>query len=170
MVITGLTRNFTAAWSFRPPEILDIKGFSKLKIEYFSVFSPAFLSKNFLSIKQTEIYGDVPKWLKGPHSKCGRSGVPRRKSSNLFISATISEQSSLCSDILLCSSLFTSFSNIPLACKITAYRQGKSCFHSLRRGDFRTVIKVRIDICRCGKIAVPEPLLNVLEWYAVCKQ
>ena len=87
MVITGLTRNFRAAWSFRPPEILDFKGFSKLKIEYFSVFSPAFLSKNFLSIKQTEIYGDVPKWLKGPHSKCGRSGVPRRKSSNLFISA-----------------------------------------------------------------------------------
>ena len=50
------TRNFRAAWSFRPPEILDIKGFSKSKIEYFSVFSPAFLSKNFLSIKQTEIY------------------------------------------------------------------------------------------------------------------
>ena len=49
VVITGLTRNFTATWSFRPPEILDIKGFSKLKIEYFSVFSPAFLSKNFLS-------------------------------------------------------------------------------------------------------------------------
>ena len=48
-VITGLTRNFTATWSFRPPEILDFKGFSKLKIEYFSVFSPAFLSKNFLS-------------------------------------------------------------------------------------------------------------------------
>ena len=69
MVITGLTRNFTATWSFRPPEILDFKGFSKSKIEYFSVFSPAFLSKKFLSIKQTEIYGDVPKWLKGPHSK-----------------------------------------------------------------------------------------------------
>ena len=64
-----MTRNFRAAWSFRPPEILDIKGFSKSKIEYFSVFSPAFLSKNFSSIKQTEIYGDVPKWLKGPHSK-----------------------------------------------------------------------------------------------------
>ena len=49
VVITGLTRNFRAAWSFRPPEILDFKGFSKSKIEYFSVFSPAFLSKNFLS-------------------------------------------------------------------------------------------------------------------------
>ena len=121
MVITGLTRNFTTTWSFRPLEILDIKGFSKLKIEYFSVFSPAFLSKNFLSIKQTEIYGDVPKWLKGPHSKCGRSGVPRRKSSNLFISATISEQSLLCSDIIF-SSLFTSIGNLPLACKITAFR------------------------------------------------
>lgn len=30
-------------------------------------------------------YGDVPKWLKGPHSKCGRSGN-RRESSNLSIS------------------------------------------------------------------------------------
>ena len=49
VVITGRTRNFRAAWSFRPPEILDFKGFSKSKIEYFSVFSPAFLSKKFLS-------------------------------------------------------------------------------------------------------------------------
>lgn len=31
-------------------------------------------------------FGDVPKWLKGPHSKCGRSGN-RRESSNLSISA-----------------------------------------------------------------------------------
>ena len=31
--------------------------------------------------------GDVPKWLKGPHSKCGRSGN-RRESSNLSISVT----------------------------------------------------------------------------------
>lgn len=30
-------------------------------------------------------YGDVPKRLKGPHSKCGRSGN-RRESSNLSIS------------------------------------------------------------------------------------
>ena len=51
MVITGLTRNFTATWSFRPPEILDIKGFSKSKIEYFSVFSPAFLSKKIFELK-----------------------------------------------------------------------------------------------------------------------
>ena len=31
------------------------------------------------------LHGDVPKWLKGPHSKCGRSGN-RRESSNLSIS------------------------------------------------------------------------------------
>ena len=36
------------------------------------------------------IFGDVPKWLKGPHSKCGRSGNPRRESSNLSISAKLS--------------------------------------------------------------------------------
>ena len=32
-------------------------------------------------------YGDVPKWLKGPHSKCGRSAY-RRKGSNPFISVS----------------------------------------------------------------------------------
>ena len=42
-------------------------------------------------------YGDVPKWLKGPHSKCGRRVTPC-ESSNLSISAK-SEQSSLCSDL-----------------------------------------------------------------------
>ena len=31
-------------------------------------------------------FGDVPKWLKGPHSKCGRSGN-RRMGSNPIISA-----------------------------------------------------------------------------------
>ena len=37
--------------------------------------------------------GDVPKWLKGPHSKCGRR-VTARESSNLSISAT-SEQAKM---------------------------------------------------------------------------
>ena len=47
------------------------------------LFSP----KDFASQKQAEIYGDVPKRLKGPHSKCGRSAQNRRESSNLSISA-----------------------------------------------------------------------------------
>ena len=62
------------------------------------------------------------------------------------------------------------FTILPSAPEITAFGQSKPCFHCLCRGDFRTVIKVGIDICRCGKIAVPEPLLKVLKGYAVCKQ
>ena len=46
------------------------------------LFSP----KDFASQKQAEIYGDVPKRLKGLHSKCSR-GVKARESSNLSISA-----------------------------------------------------------------------------------
>ncbi len=34
----------------------------------------------------SDAFGDVPKWLKGPHSKCGRSGN-RREGSNPSISA-----------------------------------------------------------------------------------
>ena len=62
------------------------------------------------------------------------------------------------------------FAILPSTSEITAFGQSKPCFHRLRRSDFRAVIKVGIDICRCGKIAVPEPLLNVLEGHAVCKQ
>ena len=41
-----------------------------------------------IHVQKSNIYqfGDVPKWLKGPHSKCGR-GVKTRESSNLSISA-----------------------------------------------------------------------------------
>ena len=28
---------------------------------------------------QSDIYGDVPKWLKGPHSKCGRPFIAARE-------------------------------------------------------------------------------------------
>ena len=36
--------------------------------------------------KNNMMFGDVPKWLKGPHSKCGRRVTPC-ESSNLSISA-----------------------------------------------------------------------------------
>ena len=62
------------------------------------------------------------------------------------------------------------FAILPSAPEITAFGQSKPCFHRLCRGDFGAVIKVGIDICRRGKIAVPEPLLNVLQRYAVCKK
>ena len=62
------------------------------------------------------------------------------------------------------------FAILPSTPEITAFGQSKPCFHRLCRGDFGAVIKVRIDICRRGKIAVSEPLLNVLEGHAVCKQ
>ena len=62
------------------------------------------------------------------------------------------------------------FAILPSTPEITAFGQSKPCFHCLCRGDFRAVIEVGVYVCCCGKIAVPEPLLNVLEGYAVCKQ
>ena len=44
--------------------------------------------------------GDVPKWLKGPHSKCGRSGN-RREGSNPSISA-IDKQNIICYNSFCC--------------------------------------------------------------------
>ena len=47
---------------------------------------------NSLWNPRPDSHGDVPKWLKGPHSKCGRRVTPR-ESSNLSISATSSRTS-----------------------------------------------------------------------------
>ena len=54
------------------------------------------------------------------------------------------------------------FAILPSTSEITAFGQSKPCFHRLCRGDFGAVIKVGVYVCCCGKIAVPEPLLNVL--------
>ena len=40
----------------------------------------------------------------------------------------------------------------------------------LRRGELRTVIQMDMDICHDGKIRMPQPVLNLLERYAVCQQ
>ena len=75
-----------------PLEILDIKGFSKLKIEYFSVFSPAFLSKNFLSIKQTEIYTEG---YRSGHNGADSKSVVRLIPDQGFESLTLRHRKSL---------------------------------------------------------------------------
>ena len=58
----------------------------------------------------------------------------------------------------------------PTTSEVAALRQSKPCLHRLRRGDFRLVIQVGVDIRRGGKVAVSQPLLNVLERHAVGQQ
>ena len=56
-----------------PRKPLLIPGFQNSKSNTFMFSLLLFSPKDFASQKQAEIYGDVPKRLKGPHSKCGRS-------------------------------------------------------------------------------------------------
>ena len=58
----------------------------------------------------------------------------------------------------------------PAAAEVAALRQGKPCLHRLCRGDLGFVIQVGVDIRRGGKVAVPQPLLNVFEGDAVGQQ
>lgn len=58
----------------------------------------------------------------------------------------------------------------PTTSEVAALRQNKPCLHCLCRGDFRLVIQVGVDIRRGGKVAVAQPLLNVLEGNAVGQQ
>ena len=74
VIIMGLTRNFGGICEFRPLENpLLFPGFQNFKSNTFMFSLLLFSPKDFASQKQAEIYGDVPKRLKGPHSKCGRS-------------------------------------------------------------------------------------------------
>ena len=58
----------------------------------------------------------------------------------------------------------------PAAAEVAALRQSKPCLHRLCRGDLGLVIQVSVDVRRGGKVAVSQPLLNVLEGYAVGQQ
>ena len=68
------------------------------------------------------------------------------------------------------SSVLPNINRSPPASEVAALRQSKPCLHRLCRGDFRLVIQVGVDVRRGGKIAVPQPLLNVFEGHAVGQQ
>ena len=123
--------------------------------------------------------------MKGPHSKCGRSAQtdarvrispspPPKKpvikpitGSFLFpkraipCSFTFSERKS---------SVLPNINRCPPAFEVAAPRQSKPCLHRLCRGDLGFVIQVGVDIRRGGKVAVSQPLLNVLEGNVVGQQ
>ena len=58
----------------------------------------------------------------------------------------------------------------PAAAEVAALRQSKPCLHRLCRGDLGLVIQVGVDVRRGSKVTVSQPLLNVLEGYAVGQQ
>lgn len=62
------------------------------------------------------------------------------------------------------------FGDFPFTFKTPALRQSKPCLHRLRRGDLGLVIQVGVDVRRGGKVAVAQPLLNMLEGNAVSQQ
>ena len=59
---------------------------------------------------------------------------------------------------------------LPSAAEITRFGKSHSAHHRLRRGAFRTVIQMGVDIRRGGKIRMPQPVLNLLERHTVGKQ
>ena len=59
---------------------------------------------------------------------------------------------------------------LPSAAEIARFGKRHAAHHRLRRGKFRTVIQMGVDVRRGGKIAMPQPVLNLLKGYAVGKQ
>ena len=60
--------------------------------------------------------------------------------------------------------------SIPPASEVVGLRQRDPVHHRLRRGKLRRVIQMGVDVRRGRKVAVPQPLLNLLERYAVGQQ
>ena len=60
--------------------------------------------------------------------------------------------------------------SIPPAAEVIGLRQSDPVHHRLRRGKLRRIVQMGVDVCRGGKVAVPQPFLNLLERYAVGKQ
>lgn len=59
---------------------------------------------------------------------------------------------------------------LPSAAEIARFGKGHPAHHRLRRGEFRTVIQMGVNVCRGGKIRMPQPVLNLLKRYTVGKQ
>lgn len=68
------------------------------------------------------------------------------------------------------SSVLPNINRSPPAFEVAALRQNKPCLHRLCRGDLGFVIQVGVDIRRGGKVAMSQPLLNVLEGDAIGQQ
>ena len=64
--------------------------------------------------------------------------------------------------------IFGKNSGVPAG--LPCVRQSQDIVHYICRGDLGLVIQVSVDIRRGGKVAVPQPLLNVFEGDAVGQQ
>ena len=64
--------------------------------------------------------------------------------------------------------IFGKSSGVPAG--LPCVRQGQDIVHHICRGDLGLVIQVGVDVRRGGKVAVPQPLLNVFEGDAVGQQ
>ena len=131
-----------------------------------------------------EIYGELSERSKVRHSKCR---VPKR---NLgFESLTLRHKKPVNKPVYrlfnFClkgkartifgfqgrkSAVLPGTDRTPAAAEVAALRQSKPCLHRLRRSDLGLVIQVGVDVRRGGKVAVPQPLLNVFEGDAVGQQ
>ena len=56
--------------------------------------------------------------------------------------------------------IFGKNSGVPAG--LPCVRQSQDIVHYICRGDFRLVIQVGVDVRRGGKVAVPQPLLDLL--------
>ena len=59
---------------------------------------------------------------------------------------------------------------LPSAAEIARFGKRHTAHHRLRRGEFRTVIQMGVNVCRGGKIRMPQPVLNLLERKALLQQ
>ena len=58
----------------------------------------------------------------------------------------------------------------PLWARILRGGEAQTAQHGVRRAAFALRIQMRVDVRRGTEIAVPQPLLNLLERHMVCKQ
>ena len=116
-------------------------------------------------------------WVRIPHSPPSKNPVTMRVSGFFFFCARFKNH-----PVLGCSfhkfwkeqlfALFPAFFCVllPSAAEIARFGKRHSAHHRLRRGEFRTVIQMGVNVCRGGKIRMPQPVLNLLERHAVGKQ
>lgn len=174
--------------NFVPPLLLDVPQHRKSQNRIFFAFSPVFSPTSFRAIfwKKTRMKIDTESCPSG--RRCSTRNAVSRKASRVRIPNSPPRKACNHADYRLfyfcptgkaCtifgfqgrkSEVLPGTDRPPAAAEVAALRQSKASLHCLRRGDFRLVIQVGVDVRRGGEVTVSQPLLNVLEGNAVGQQ
>lgn len=174
MVATRTTRNFWKLRPFRPLKMSTAQGFARVRISQFHIVLACFsciFSAHGKQLRYTEGY------RRGHNENDSKSFDGQKPSVGSNPTPSASEKPSHIKALRPYDWAFL-FANLPLLHMIfgkksclpsdgLGFRQGQDVVHYICRGALGLVIQMTVNIRRRADVAVPQPLLDLLQRHIV---